>query len=568
MSILKIECDAKSGRPFYRFYGVAYNQLIKGRNPTTQIKSSLHDRDGYYYDDAVKLSTHDLETFGRKNVASICGNLAGKPICVEHDPNFVVGEVTYQWVDDYGDVRITGRVYTDTPEGREKAEQLAHGDFRGLSVGYSAGVQDGFDGSTHVGYKEFDEISICREPFFPGCQISVSASAGSKNKEKKALESNAQTYKTSEEKQNNNRIWFKIMSSQEQQVTMSETTAAPVEQQQQQQSSEPTPMEIEKESAPVAQDAEKTTSSSEGNKTDEEKKDKEELLKATDSLAQNAKKLSAKFEESQKLRREAEIQNEDLRRQVEAYQQQFAESKQPELQSTLQVYKEANKGELPEEFTNDLTATILNPDPQVQRYAQVVCSAAKMNNNLKSENKALQDKLSALEGMIKKLQDNQEAATLQLNASRNSLAKVATAATATTVGKGKEEEDELVAHSEQKMSGKVNINAGANEDMVFGPTPGKADIPFMQAARRARVGVTASGAGKSARVGFRKAPVHAHMYMTNGELANPNSARFSKNPANRALFSFLADKGYCPPGFSRPLKGDEKDLAREALGTQ
>ena len=560
-SVLKIECDAKSGRPFYRFYGVAYNQLIQGSNPTTKINSRLDDREGYYYDDAVRLSSNDLKKFGKQSVAKICGNLAGKPICVEHDPNFVVGEVTYQWVDDYGDVRITGRVYTDTAEGREKAEQLANGDFRGLSVGYSAGVQDGIGGTTHVGYKEFDEISICREPFFPGCEISVAAS---KNKKKNSLEINAQTYKSNTQKQVSNQIWFKIMSSQEQQQQ--------VQEQQVQQPQEPTPVaqepaaatETETQPTPMEIDSEKE-------KAPETQADREqaELLKATDSLAQDARDLTAKYEAEQEKSRAKEIENETMRRKLAALEQQFAAQKQEELQSTLQMYKEANGGSLPEEFTQDLTGTVLNPDPQVQQYAQVVCSAAKMNNGLKSENKKLQEKLSALESVVKKLQSAQEAATLQLNASRNSMSKVAAAATQSAVGKGKEEEDEglnaaTATKDDARFSGKVNVNAAANEDIVYAPTPGKADIPFMQAARRNRIGITASK-GANGRVGFRKAPVHAHMYTDDGELANPNSARYSRNPANKALFSFLTQKGYCPAGFIT-LKGDEKDLIRETLG--
>lgn len=165
-------------RPYKVINGVSYPNLYNG--PKKKVTANLSDPHEFYHDDGIRLADENLEDF------------VGKPICVEHDVTASVGEITAAWRDTDGKMRITGRIYVDSEDGRQLYDRVNRGDMKGLSVGY--GVSMGSDGS--VVKKNCQEISLCREPFFEGAQVAVCATGNEK-------------YKTNEK----GKIVFRIMAS-------------------------------------------------------------------------------------------------------------------------------------------------------------------------------------------------------------------------------------------------------------------------------------------------------------------------------------------------------------------
>lgn len=148
-------------RPFYRFTGIAYKNVLKESQVSSRVTADLNSRKSMYNDNAIRLSEKDLKDFN---------GIDGKPICLEHRPHLEVGKIHHHWIDDEGNLRISGRIFTDSKDGQRMAEEVRCGNFRGLSVGYDAFLDD-----HEVLKKEFHEISLCKEPFFEGCQVKVTA---------------------------------------------------------------------------------------------------------------------------------------------------------------------------------------------------------------------------------------------------------------------------------------------------------------------------------------------------------------------------------------------------------
>ena len=146
-------------RPFKIFVGVAYPIPYTEADQPARVSASLANPEEYYYDDAVRLHKDELDNF------------KGKPIRLEHNPDKDYGTITDIWMDQDNKVRMSGRVYTDTEEGKDLFEQINRGDLRCLSVGYKFNT----DASGRLTEKRAQEISVCREGFFPTA-ISVAAS--------------------------------------------------------------------------------------------------------------------------------------------------------------------------------------------------------------------------------------------------------------------------------------------------------------------------------------------------------------------------------------------------------
>lgn len=151
-------------RPYKIVNGVSYPNLYNG--PKKKVTANLSNPDEFYHDDGIRLADENLADF------------VGKPICVEHDVTASVGEISAAWRDTDGKMRITGRIYVDSEEGRQLYDRVNRGDMKGLSVGY--GVSMGSDGI--VTKKSCQEISLCREPFFEGAQVAICATGNEKYK--------------------------------------------------------------------------------------------------------------------------------------------------------------------------------------------------------------------------------------------------------------------------------------------------------------------------------------------------------------------------------------------------
>ena len=292
----------KRDRPFKRIWGVAYKNVLKGDNPTRRIVADRLDRNQLYNDPAIRLSEADIQRFK---------TLVGKPICVEHDEDEVVGEIHHYEVDDSGTLRVMARIFTDTDAGVRASKKLERGELNGLSVGYSAGI---VPGTSDVASKSFNELTLTEEPFFDGCYVSVQAS---KNP----------TYKS-------NSIWINL-SKEMSEVATTEKTAAEVP---------------AKESAAP---------------TEVPKEDASSLLKVADGLKQEVDTAKTKAQEEAAKAADLAKQLEQLKAQnaaLEAYKKEeearYAAEKKPEAEEVLALHEEMQGKPFPEEVRQEMIATM------------------------------------------------------------------------------------------------------------------------------------------------------------------------------------------------------------------
>lgn len=150
--------------------GLAYPSLIKGANPTNRISSSLKNRNEFYHDPALRLTTDDIDALD---------GAEGAPLCVEHNRRDVVGSVHHTFVD-HDDPRQGWKIIARVPlneRGEQVVADIKAGKLNGFSVGYEGSLEHG----RNVKFKTFHEISLVQEPFFDGCNLSVSVRASKKD---------------------------------------------------------------------------------------------------------------------------------------------------------------------------------------------------------------------------------------------------------------------------------------------------------------------------------------------------------------------------------------------------
>ncbi len=140
--------------------GVSYPRLYIGENQPREIKAGIDaETRNYYHDDSIKLSSADVQGF------------VGKPICLEHNQSVEVGQITAAWQDRDNHMRITARIFVDTPEGERVFERINNGNLRGLSVGYDGSCDP--NNPNRIVSKHFNEISVCEEPFLKGLELQL-----------------------------------------------------------------------------------------------------------------------------------------------------------------------------------------------------------------------------------------------------------------------------------------------------------------------------------------------------------------------------------------------------------
>jgi len=172
MSWSSQQTKTKKTGSFAIIKGKAYPRVLAGNNPTRRVSTSMHDRDNFYHDPAIKLSESDLDAINRAE---------GAPLCYEHNRSDVVGQVHHSWLDDNEGkcLQIIGKIPTDTARGQKIVADIKCGKIKGLSVGYGASLA----GGNMVASKTFHEISLVKEPFFDGCDLTVGVQASSEEKE-------------------------------------------------------------------------------------------------------------------------------------------------------------------------------------------------------------------------------------------------------------------------------------------------------------------------------------------------------------------------------------------------
>ena len=139
--------------------GKAYPSVMQGKNPTRVIQSALNDRESFYRDPAVKLTTSDLDALD---------GAEGAPMCVEHKLSDVVGNVHHTFIDE-DDPQKGWKIMARIPlneRGRKVVADIKAGKLNGFSVGYGNSIDQSRTGVNTLDSKEFREISLVHEPFF------------------------------------------------------------------------------------------------------------------------------------------------------------------------------------------------------------------------------------------------------------------------------------------------------------------------------------------------------------------------------------------------------------------
>jgi len=335
-------------RPYRIVSGISYPRLYTGDNQPREIKGGIGEDRNFYHDESIKLSKNDVDGF------------VGKPICLEHDKNTEVGHITAAWQDRENHMRITARIYTDTPEGEQTFERINNGNLRGFSVGYD--VSCAVDDPDKIVGKRFNEISVCEEPFFQGAEITVAAT------------------KKGDYKSDLGILNFKIMAEQK------NNTAAP---------EEPVPL-------------------------DATNKDSSEIARVHDDLLRKNEEMAAKLatlEEAERVKSERLAQFEQQEEQRRA---KYAEDNKAVLAEVLEINKEQMDGaDLPEDYIQSTTAAFMAPEA-ANVIAPIIASARAWKKN-KEEQIAQQAKMAEMEEKLKKMSDDQSIAEAHIRASSRRL---------------------------------------------------------------------------------------------------------------------------------------------------
>lgn len=138
-------------------------------------KISSDERFILYNNSSVKLSLHT------DNLLKPEGKLEGLPIHVEHNTSQSVGRVLDSWIaNGTGTKKPQLMVFGEVWDPNTKRE-IDSGELRGLSIGYDftyfgAPKPNGGGNQIHVDSKKIKEVSLCKEPFYQGCKIDITAS--------------------------------------------------------------------------------------------------------------------------------------------------------------------------------------------------------------------------------------------------------------------------------------------------------------------------------------------------------------------------------------------------------
>lgn len=341
-----------SERKYRIVSGVSYPRLYTGPNQPREIKAGIdQDTRGYYHDDSIKLNAEDVRGF------------VGKPICLEHDESVQVGKITAAWQDRDNHMRITARIWTDTPMGEEVFQRINNGDLRGFSVGYD--VSCARDNPNQVVGKHFNEISVCQEPFFEGASITVAATK-------------KQDYKSG---MGPGILNFKIMA--EQKIN------------------EEVPLE-------------------------EANKDSSEIARAHDEVLRKTEQMEAELAALKEAQKQKDEELARFHREREAQRAQYAEDNKPVLEEVLEInkaqYKEEHgeNAELPEDYVASTTAAFMAPEA-AKVIAPIVASARAWKKNREAA-KAQDARLAEMEEKLKKMSEDQNIAEAHVRASSRRLA--------------------------------------------------------------------------------------------------------------------------------------------------
>jgi len=150
--------------------GIAYNVGIEKRTSEHVSADALDalragERRAFYHDEAVKFTHDELRQMEHQ--------LKDLPLCLEHDRARPIGQVIDNWVDSDGHLGIAAYVQATDDYHRAVVARIDAGELAAFSVCYLPVRQPG---STHITHKRMCEVSLVKDPFFPGCNVTVAAS--------------------------------------------------------------------------------------------------------------------------------------------------------------------------------------------------------------------------------------------------------------------------------------------------------------------------------------------------------------------------------------------------------
>jgi hypothetical protein len=441
-------------RPYRVIKGIAYPHLIRGKNKTNVIKANIYDREEYYYDDAIRLSEDDIKTFK---------NLVGQPICVEHNTGLDVGTITHSWTDAEGKLRFMGRVYLDTDAGKIADAAIKSGELKGISVGYTPHVNRE---TMKVSGKTFKEVSLCRQGFFPGARIEVTAS-DAHPADAHPAELRVATYNSTED--NSALIFYKISAMSEEKSEVHQPPA--------------------------------TAPSGQGQGSDEQK-NVSELARQTDEMIRKNEELSKQLQE-ERSKRQSETERLAAFEQKEAERRKKYEAdKAAELTRILEIQRQQYKdihgdtATLPKEYEESaaMAFRIEEAAPQMQ----AITASAMAYQKQKDQNAELLKRITDMEGRIKKLDDVNQVAMGHVAATRRRIFS-------------DESEKEVPAVTATAAAAAIERD---NMSLLFVPKASAADRELYQMNYGSSVGgfdVNASSELDAKPTTYEAPPVHAHL---------------------------------------------------------
>lgn len=341
-------------RPYRIVSGISYPSIFVGDNQPNQISTHIDaSTRGYYYDESIKLNAQDIKGF------------VGKPICLEHDASVEVGQITAAWQDRDNHMRITARIFTDTPEGEETFDRINRGDLRGFSVGYD--VRTDRNNPNQIVGKQFNEISVCQEPFFPGAAITVAAAAKQSGKTEYKSDAGVSV------------LNFKIMA--EQKI----------------------------EEVPL----------------DQANKDSSEIARVHDEVIRSNEAMKAELEALKKAQAEKDAKLAQFEQEKIAQREAYAESQKPVLEEVLAINKEqlqeelGAEAELHPDYVQSTTAAFMAPEA-AQVIKPIIASARSWKKEQLARKKR-EEENAELNAKLKKMQEDNSIAEAHVRASARRL---------------------------------------------------------------------------------------------------------------------------------------------------
>jgi len=417
----------------------------------------------------------------------------GKPLCVEHNLNDQVGVIHHSWIGDGAkrSLKIIGRVTLETPRGRQVVADIKAGKYRGLSVGYGTDlVSNAYTGVTELEAKNFREISLVADPFFDGCNLAEFGVTATK-------------ISNHNNESQNSRLILKVDASQE--VLMEGQTQTPVP------------------ATELLAEADKL------------KSQLTEETKAKESQAQEVAQMKAELEQLRQLKQRVADKE---KAEAEAYKT----SQMPKYEAYVAELA-ASKIQLTDAMKHDLMVTFC--DPRMKDGARHLEAEYTQKVELRASLKEREERIKVLEATMSKT-------TQVLNHSRNEFAAA--------VGPKDTKEDD--ARKKVSISEGVAASSSYGGDLshIMNCEPTLEETTYMQAYgfRADNSGVNASSFQYGgSRPLVRSLPVaasHSNIFNEEGQLTNPESARFGDN-AHKLMFSWMCN--------NRDLiSGDLSDVVR------